>query len=385
MAAIVWLAFIVFPLANAFGKKGTALEQILVIAGAAVFVACYVILVVYWRGHPRTPMPLLLFAVMLAVSAALTIWQASGWGFLFTYCAACAALLTAAGFWAVVVCAVLAGACSAVGGADGGTVVGFVASSASVGLLMLVMRDLRVRNMELNQARASLRIRPSPRSAGGSPAISTTSSAAGIETDIVQSRVALDPAVEAVLAWAIREGATNVIRHGGARHCKFKITASLTDAASRWSTMDARSRSTGTAPAVGAVAALALALPAVGAVAALALALPAVGAVAALALALPAVGAVAALALALPAVGAVAALALALPAVGAVAALALGWRWRWGRWRRPSRHRRPWTRRTRRARAPVERHRRGGHHDGRRLPRCRHRPGSAPVTRVLPA
>ena len=126
------------------------------IAGAAVFVACYVILVMHWRGHPRAPTPLLLFAVMLAVSAALTIFQASGWGFLFTYCAACAALVTSAGFWAVVACAVLAGVCTALGGADGGTVVGFVASSAGVGLLMLVMRDLRVRNMELNEARAEL-------------------------------------------------------------------------------------------------------------------------------------------------------------------------------------------------------------------------------------
>jgi two-component system sensor histidine kinase DesK len=32
------------------------------------------------------------------------------------------------------------------------------------------------------------------------------------------------------LAWAVREGATNVIRHSGARHCTLRITASLTDA-----------------------------------------------------------------------------------------------------------------------------------------------------------
>ena len=40
----------------------------------------------------------------------------------------------------------------------------------------------------------------------------------------------LDPSVEAVLAWAVREGATNVIRHSGARHCTLKISASLADA-----------------------------------------------------------------------------------------------------------------------------------------------------------
>ena len=297
IAAIVWLAFILFPLANAIGKKGTPLEEILVIAGATVFVTAYVILVLHWRGHPRTPTPLLLFALMLAVSAALTIWQASGWGFLFTYCAACAALVTAAGFWGVVACTLLAGVCSAAGGADGGTVIGFMASSAGVGMLMLVMRDLRVRNMELNEARAelaklavaeererfardlhdllghslsviALKAELAGRLLAGGPNDAATEvaeleqvartalgevreavsgyrqptlegelagarmalSAAGIEADVQQARVSLDPAVEAVLAWAVREGATNVIRHSGARHCTLKIRASLTDA-----------------------------------------------------------------------------------------------------------------------------------------------------------
>ena len=43
-------------------------------------------------------------------------------------------------------------------------------------------------------------------------------SAAGIAADVERTEVALDPAVEAVLAWAVREGATNVIRHSGATH-----------------------------------------------------------------------------------------------------------------------------------------------------------------------
>jgi two-component system sensor histidine kinase DesK len=54
--------------------------------------------------------------------------------------------------------------------------------------------------------------------------------AAGIQSDVQKSRVPLDPAVEAVLAWTVREGATNVIRHSGAQHCTFRISASLTDA-----------------------------------------------------------------------------------------------------------------------------------------------------------
>ena len=55
-------------------------------------------------------------------------------------------------------------------------------------------------------------------------------SAAGIDADVQETRVPLEPAVEAVLAWTVREGATNVIRHSGAHHCTLRITASLTDA-----------------------------------------------------------------------------------------------------------------------------------------------------------
>jgi len=34
-----------------------------------------------------------------------------------------------------------------------------------------------------------------------------------------------------VLAWAVREGATNVIRHSGAKHVSMVVRASLSDAA----------------------------------------------------------------------------------------------------------------------------------------------------------
>ena len=54
-------------------------------------------------------------------------------------------------------------------------------------------------------------------------------SAAGIEAEFDRAPVTLD--VEAVLAWAVREGATNVIRHSGARHCQVTVKAGLADAA----------------------------------------------------------------------------------------------------------------------------------------------------------
>jgi two-component system sensor histidine kinase DesK len=55
-------------------------------------------------------------------------------------------------------------------------------------------------------------------------------SAAGIEAEVHEAGVPLDPAVEAVLAWAVREGATNVIRHSAAHHCTLRVTATLADA-----------------------------------------------------------------------------------------------------------------------------------------------------------
>ena len=43
--------------------SGTPLERVLEIAGAAAFVAAYVLLVMHWRNQPRAPTPLLLFAL----------------------------------------------------------------------------------------------------------------------------------------------------------------------------------------------------------------------------------------------------------------------------------------------------------------------------------
>jgi two-component system, NarL family, sensor histidine kinase DesK len=47
--------------------------------------------------------------------------------------------------------------------------------------------------------------------------------AAGIIAQIEHATESLSPEVEAVLAWAVREGATNVIRHSGARHCEVRL------------------------------------------------------------------------------------------------------------------------------------------------------------------
>jgi two-component system, NarL family, sensor histidine kinase DesK len=60
--------------------------------------------------------------------------------------------------------------------------------------------------------------------------------AAGIVCRVENEAGVLPNAVEAVLAWAVREGTTNVIRHGHAKHCRIvlaregeEIYAEITD------------------------------------------------------------------------------------------------------------------------------------------------------------
>lgn len=298
-AVLIWLAFIIFPLVDAIGKREPAVKHGLVIGAAALFVAAYIGMVITWRAGRQTRLTIALFVALLAAATALTVFQASSWGFLFTYCAACAAFLApaGAGIYAVLSCSALAGITTAIAGANGGTVISYVASSAGIGLLMLVMSDLRQRNAQLNEARAELASmavaqererfardlhdllghslsvitlkaelagrmladRPGdaareiaeleqvartalsevrdavsgyrqPTLDGELAGARMALAAAGVETDVQEARVPLDPTVEAVLAWAVREGATNVIRHSGAHHCTLRISASLTDA-----------------------------------------------------------------------------------------------------------------------------------------------------------
>jgi two-component system, NarL family, sensor histidine kinase DesK len=55
--------------------------------------------------------------------------------------------------------------------------------------------------------------------------------AAGIECSLEESDVPLPADVEAVLAWTVREGATNVVRHSGARRCAIRVLAGDGEAA----------------------------------------------------------------------------------------------------------------------------------------------------------
>jgi two-component system sensor histidine kinase DesK len=48
--------------------------------------------------------------------------------------------------------------------------------------------------------------------------------AAGIDAQIESIKEALPPAFDATLAWTVREGVTNVIRHSCAQHCRIHLT-----------------------------------------------------------------------------------------------------------------------------------------------------------------
>jgi two-component system sensor histidine kinase DesK len=300
LASFVWLAFIVFPLINAIAGGGSPLGQALTIAGAAAFSAGYVWLVLIAWGEDSRRLAWGLCGFLLAIAIVLTLAGQSGWAFLFTYCAACIGILAPSNwsFQAIIVTTALAIVCCRGGGGTWGGAVGSGASAIGIGLLLMLMRDLRLRNDELTQARAELaraavsaererfardlhdllghtlsvvaikaelagRLIPdrpdqAAREVADVERVARTAlgevrdavsgyrrptldgelagarmalSAAGIDADVERPPVTLHPGVEAVLAWAVREGATNVIRHSGARRCSVTVRAGLADAA----------------------------------------------------------------------------------------------------------------------------------------------------------
>ena len=293
-AGLVWLAFIVVPIVNAVGRRAPEPRYVLVILGAVAFSLSYIWLVLVWFDERRRLSGRVLSVTLLALAIALTLGDRPDWGFLFSYCAACVALTVPSpyGFTAVIGCTILAFASTLVAGASSAGAAGEAAATVGVGLMLVLMRDLRARNQELCEARAELaqtavtaererlardlhdllghslsviaikaelagRLLPGdPERAavevGDVEGVARTAlsevreavsgyrrptldgelegarvalAAAGIIAEFQRSPVDLPAEVEAVLAWAVREGATNVIRHSGARRCEVRVHA----------------------------------------------------------------------------------------------------------------------------------------------------------------
>src|SRR5579884_280223 len=157
-----WLAFILLPLVASLGGRHSAAHTALTVAGTSLFVGLYAVVVISARRRRMLPgggaLVIVSLAALYGLAATLTLVDGGGWGFLFTYAVAVAAMALPAAIasGAVVGSTALAAAVTAASGAPSGTVLGYAASTAGVGLLMRRLADLRVRNCELSSARAEL-------------------------------------------------------------------------------------------------------------------------------------------------------------------------------------------------------------------------------------
>ncbi|HLH64381.1 MAG TPA: sensor histidine kinase [Solirubrobacteraceae bacterium] len=294
VALTIWVAFIVFPVANAItSDQPSTAAHLAVIAVAIAFVGVYAGVLATMFRDDRLWARMALSAVIAAIAAGLTLIDQASWAFLFSYASACAGcgFPSRLRFHAVLGCTALAAGCTLLAGGSSGLALGDGAATVGVGYMMVLLADLAERNDELREARAQLAqaavarererfardlhdllghslsviaikaelagrmLREDPDRAGAEVAdvervarlalrevrdavggyrrptldgeldrALLALAAAGIQAEVERDHEPLDPDVEAVLAWSVREGATNVIRHSGARSCYLRIT-----------------------------------------------------------------------------------------------------------------------------------------------------------------
>ena len=94
----------------------------------------------------------------MAISVALTALDRQGWGtlFIFTVVAIAMCVRSPFSFYGVLLCTALCVGSLLAADAAAGAIFGFASSTLGVGMLMLVVADLRTRNRELHAARAEL-------------------------------------------------------------------------------------------------------------------------------------------------------------------------------------------------------------------------------------
>jgi two-component system sensor histidine kinase DesK len=299
MRMFIWLVFIAIPLVDAISSDASGVAKALTVVASIAFVALFVSIAVVREKPLPDGQALRSVGALLVISVALTVLVRQGWAtlFIFTVVAIAMCVRSPFSFYGVLLCTALCVGSLLVAGAAAGAIFGFATPTLGIGMLMLVVADLRTRNRELHEARAELArlavaderarfardlhdllghslsvialkaelagrlLREQPAEAAGHVAeieqvargaltevreavsgyrqptlddeiagAKMALTAAGIEARIERPAVTLDPAIEAVLAWTVREGATNVIRHSGAGHCSVKVTAALGEA-----------------------------------------------------------------------------------------------------------------------------------------------------------
>jgi two-component system, NarL family, sensor histidine kinase DesK len=299
MRMFIWLVFIAIPLVDAVSSHNDGPSKALTVLATIAFLVVFVSTAVRQDKPLPDRQALRSVGTLLAISVALTVLDRPGWGtlFIFTVVAIAMCIRSPFSFYGVLLCTALCVGSLLAADAAAGAIFGFATPTLGIGMLMLVVADLRTRNRELHEARAELArlavaderarfardlhdllghslsvialkaelagrlLRERPSEAAGHvteieqvargaltevrEAVSgyrrptlddeiagakMALSAAGIEAQIERPAVTFDPAIEAVLAWTVREGATNVIRHSGAGHCCVKVTAGLGEA-----------------------------------------------------------------------------------------------------------------------------------------------------------
>ncbi|MEN3282129.1 MAG: two-component system, NarL family, sensor histidine kinase DesK [Solirubrobacteraceae bacterium] len=281
------------------GDEPTAGRLVAVIAAMVVFIVVFMH-AIRGRAYPQPPAVVLrAYVLMLAIAATLTVADRKDWGLLFYYAIALGAVRLPSpwNIVAVPVSAAVAGATTALGGANASNTGALVLSLLGIGAAMVAMGEIMRANRELHDARAdlarlavadererfardlhdllghslsviALKAQLARRRLPGDPeaaldevgdietvsrdalrevreAVSgyrkpaldaelqgarTALDAAGIETTIDRPAVELPADVEAVLAWTVREAATNVIRHSGASHSTIRVVPALDQA-----------------------------------------------------------------------------------------------------------------------------------------------------------
>jgi two-component system, NarL family, sensor histidine kinase DesK len=299
MRMFIWLVFIAIPLVDAVSSHDNGTAKAVTVVATLAFVAVFVSTAVRLDKPLPDREAFRSVGALLAISVGLTVFDRQGWGtlFIFTVVAVAMCVRSPFSFYGVLLCTAMCAGSLLAADASAGAIFGFATPTLGIGMLMLVVADLRTRNRELHAARAELArlavaderarfardlhdllghslsvialkaelagrlMREQPAEAAGhvseiehvargaltevreavsgyrQPTLDDeiagakmALSAAGIAAEVERPAVTFDPAIEAVLAWTVREGATNVIRHSGAGRCSVKVTAKLGEA-----------------------------------------------------------------------------------------------------------------------------------------------------------
>lgn len=287
VALVAFLLFLIFPVRELLDSSAGTAHVVLVLAGLAAFVGVYLSLMT-GPARPFSRLDeWLRFGVMLALALAIALDDTAEWATLFIFVAAVAGLRLPPDYavTTILACACLAAVVGAIGDYSSSDLIAYTLYVLAIGFLLLTLarllhareeiarlavtderlrfardlHDLLGHSLSVIALKSELASRLLPREpdraavemaeieqvarealeqvretvtgyrrmtltdelAGARMALS----AAGIEASIDRADVPLGPETEAILAWAVREGTTNVIRHSGASRCEIRIQA----------------------------------------------------------------------------------------------------------------------------------------------------------------